>query len=105
MSSVPYNICQFLPRIAGLSLAAMQLAAEKECADVERTLYGVRGAPKRRDQGGVEYVTKLKELLFFLQSRTRPGGASAGEFAMYKPLAVALVEGGEFPPEVLKLFG
>ena len=100
----PYDFSYFLGRMIPLSYAEILLQAERECSGVERTLFGVKGGPKRREQGGVAYVEKIKAFRFFMRHGARPGGASATEFAAYQPVVKALVERGEFKPEALALF-
>lgn len=104
MSADMYDFPEFLQRMVQLPLAAILHEAEAECARVDRTLYGVRGAPKRRDEGGVEHVARLKAFMFFLQSGIKPGSASASEFAMYRPVVEALVQRGELQKEALGRF-
>ncbi len=104
MTRTYYDSHAFLHRMTALSYDAILREAESECTSVERTLSGVKGAPKRREQGGGAYVTKIKKFLFFLRSGTHQGGASPDEFQAYKPVVESLVKRGEFRAEALTLF-
>jgi hypothetical protein len=53
----------------------------------------------------MEYAGLLKEFLFFLQHRKRPGAVSSADFALFRPIADNLVAKGELDGSVLELFG
>jgi hypothetical protein len=101
MTTAQYDFRAFLERMAPLSYASILREAELECGSVERTLYVVKGAPKRRDNGGSAYVEKIRAFLFFMRYGTRPGSASDADFRAYKLVVQALVERGEFKPDAL----
>ena len=104
MTTTQYDFHAFLKRMALLSYASILHEADSECGSVERTLYGVKGAPKRREDGGSAYVEKIKAFLFYMRHGTRPGSASEADLRAYKPVVQALVERGEFKPDALDTF-
>lgn len=104
MINSPYDFHAFLQRMTKLSHIEILQEADKECALVERTLFSVKGAPKRRDQGGDAYCSQIKEFLFFMRSGKRPGSVSTTNFQVYKPVVQSLISKGELAVETLNLF-
>ena len=99
-----YDFATFLARVSELGWVEVLAEANAECGRVERESSGVRGAPKRRAEGSVAYTTKLKQLLFFLQSGTRPGGVEPSNFRLYEPLVRSLVAKRDLPDTALAHF-
>jgi len=100
---VPYDFEAFLRGIENLTYDQMIREANEHCRRAEAASTG-RGGPQQRAIGSIEYQTKIKQFLFFLQSGARPGGASASDFASYRPAIEALVKKGHYKPEILNLF-
>ena len=101
----PYDFQAFLARVSRLDLAAIVAAANEECRQVEAASFGARGAPRRRAEGSIEFATKLKQFLFFLQHCTKPGGVDANDFRSYEPLVRSLVAKGQLSDSHLKILG
>ena len=104
MTNSRYDFHGFVQRMAKLHYHEILYEADKECAAVERTLSQVKGAPKRREQGGVVYCSQIKEFLFFIQNGKRPGSASPIDFQAYKPVVESLINKGEWKAETLTQF-
>ena len=99
-----YDFSAFLLRIENLGLIEVLAEANAECGRTENASFGVRGAPKKRAEGSVAYVTQLKQFLFFLQTGTRPGGVNAPDFRLYEPVVRALVARSHLDQVFLKPF-
>lgn len=99
----PYDFGQFLEKIAGLSHAQMLHAGETECAIAEGAGTGP-GGPRQREVGCMEYAHRIRSLLWYLKTGTRPDSAGDGDFASYRPLVLALIARGDFRPEALRSF-
>ena len=100
----PYDFHAFLGSIEDLQWHEMIISATQECDRVERLSYSVKGAVKAREAGSVAYAASLKNLLFFLRTNVRPGGASDREFASYRPLVEKLVAKENLKLEALDAF-
>jgi len=87
----------FLKRMGQLPYAAMVREARAEAAQAEL----------RRTQtvNGQSYAARIKNFLWFVEERKRPGSATAEDFYAYKPIAAALVASGDFKESVLEVFG
>ena len=99
-----YDFHDFLARMAKLDYHEILRQAEAECQRVEKVSYGVRGAPRQRKFGSVQYASRIKAFLFFMRHHHRPGSASDSEFRSYRDVVKALVQKGEFKPEALYAF-
>jgi hypothetical protein len=104
MSSSPYSIARFLSSIRDENYEEMIRSADSAVQNVESRSYGVKGAPRARQQGSVEYAMALKRFLNFMGTGNRPGGITDWEFQLYRPICEALVQKGRFRPEVFKMF-
>ncbi len=100
----PYDFDAFLTRMVPLAYREMMAEAEEEVVRAERGTSGVRGAPAKRAAGATQYAARIKAFLWFMREHTKPGSASAEEFARYRRVVKALVDRGEFRPEALKVF-
>lgn len=98
-----YDFQAFLARVSHLDLAPVVAAANEECHRAEAASFSVRGAPRRRAEGSVEYTTKLRQLLFFLQHGAKPGGVDPHDFRAYEPLVRSLVAKGQLGDGYLQL--
>ena len=104
MISPTFDSEEFFRRVCEYDLAKLLKAADEECRQVENLSRG-RGGPRAREQGSMEYAALLKEFLFFLHYRKRPGAVSSADFMLFKPVCENLVAKGELQPNVLELFG
>jgi len=100
----PYDFSTFLEKIKDLDWHEMIKVANDRCESVERASSGVRGAPKRRQEGSVEFAHDLKGLLFWLGNGIKPHGLSEGQFQMLRPLCVNLIAKNQLKPEALEVF-
>jgi hypothetical protein len=96
-----YDFHDFIQRMAKLDYIDILKTANAECGHVESQLSGVRGAPQRRKEGGVEHAAKIKRFLYYMRYGDRPGGISDGEFSSYRPAVEALIAKGQFKKEAL----
>lgn len=99
----PYDLHGFIARVATDDLVSVIAAANDECRRAEVASFGVRGAPRRRAEGSVEYTTKLKQLLFLLQHGAKPGGVHPDDLRAYEPLVRSLVTKGQLGDSHLQL--
>ena len=99
----PYDFHAFISRVSHHDFAAVVAAANDECRRVEAESFGVRRAPRRRAEGSIEYTTKLKQLLFFLQHGAKPSGADANDLHAYEPLVRSLDAKGQLGDGHLQL--
>ena len=104
MEYKPYSLKRFLTEIEDLDYSEMITQAEAQVRWVESISYGRPGAVEARKQGSPEYAERIKSFLFWLRFGTRPAGIDNEEFALYRPVADALVEKGQLNPEILDLF-
>lgn len=100
----PYDFSKFLEEIKELDLHQMIKIANTRCRSLENASFGVKGAVKRRQEGSVEFVANLKELLFWLGNGIKPHGLTEGEFQMLRPLCVNLIAKNQLKPEALEVF-
>ncbi|MBK3804458.1 hypothetical protein GAY33_36100 [Azospirillum brasilense] len=101
---MPYDFREWLMAQQDLDYQGLIAAAESEVANVERGLYGVRGGPARREEGGQRYVADLKEFLYWLRHGTKPNGVSPGNWAAYREVCERLIEKQIMAPEALRPF-
>lgn len=99
-----FDFNEFLDRMATLDYHEILMQANSECGSVERISYGVKGCVRHRADGSVRYAQRIKAFLWFMRTCTRPLSADESEFQRYRGVAKALVEKGQFKPEVLDLF-
>lgn len=104
MTNAAYDFQRFLLRMATLSIGEILHEAEKECAAVEGTLARVKGAVRRRQQGGTAYCSQIKELMFFLTNGRRPGSVSPADFQAYRVVVESLIARGELSVQTISLF-
>lgn len=99
-----YDFDAFLRRMRGLDYEDIIRNAEAEATSAEGSSFLMRGAPRRRALGSVEYASRVKAFLFYLRTGSRPGSANDSEFLSYRPIVEALVAKGRFKPEALEAF-
>lgn len=99
-----FSLEHFLDEVKDLRLVQMIERAEQEVRWVESISYGVSGAVETRKEGGPEYAASIKSFLFWLRYGRRPFGASGGEYELYRPIAVELVNKKDLKPTVLDQF-
>lgn len=100
----PYNFQDFLERMARLDYHDILREADAECGRVQKVSSRVRGAPRQRKMGSLQYLQRIKEFLFFMQHGIRPATASESDFQSYRPVVETLVEKGQIKPETLEVF-
>lgn len=101
MISETYDIREFLTAMIGKGYFDILSTAEEECRIAEARSYSVRGAPQQRKLGSTKYASQIKSFLYFMRFASRPGSASAWEWAMYKSVHESLVKRGDLSPEAL----
>jgi hypothetical protein len=97
----PDDFAAFLTRVAALDFLDIAKQVNAECARAEGASYGHQ--PRKLGSTN-RYAHRIKEFLFFLQNRSRPGSASDADFARYQPVVQALVRKGQLAPEFLQEF-
>lgn len=100
----PYDFEKFIVQIKELSLHEMIFTANERCTRLEGASFGRKGAVKRRQDGSMEFVEKLKGLLFWLGNGIKPYGLDEYDFQLLKPLCVNLVAKKQLKPEALETF-
>ena len=101
---MPYDLDELLTRMVGKDYLDILREAEQEANAVERGLHGLRGAPKRREQGGGVYLNKIGQFLFFMRHGIKPLGVYEEDFQRYMPIIQSLVDRGQMKPEALDIF-
>jgi len=104
MSMSPYDFADFIEHVKDKDFVDILETAERDCAATERASYVVKGARKARELGSTPYVKSLKDFLWFMRTQSKPIGASAYDFQLYKKVAEKLVSKGQWAPGALKLF-
>ncbi len=99
-----YDFSKFLDEIKDLDLYEMIKMASERCRILEEASFGVKGAVKRRQEGSVEFIANIKELLFWLGNGIKPAGLSDVEFQKFRPLCMNLIAKKQFKPEALVVF-
>lgn len=99
-----YDFSTFLEKIKDLDRHEMIRVANEHCRILEEASFGVKGAVKRRQEGSVEFVAKLKELLFWLGNGIKPHSLREDEFQRLRPLCVNLIAKNQLKPEALEVF-
>lgn len=100
-----YDFSAFMARMAELDYHEILHEADAEIGRIERLSYGVKGAPRHREMGSVEYASRIRAFLFYMRHGTRPGSARNSEFISYRQVVEALVRKRQFRAEALDDFG
>ncbi len=104
MISGSYDFGKFLERVKDKDYLEILRLAIQEAEYLEPLLYRVRGAVKRREMGGCEYVAQLKEFIYFMRTGTKPMGVNNRSFLLYLPVCESLISKGQLKPSILDLF-
>lgn len=104
MISGSYDFGKFMERVKDKDYLEILRLAIQEADYLEPLLYRVRGAVKRREMGGCEYVARLKEFIFFMRFGIKPSGVPDWAFRLYRPICENLISKGQLKPSILDLF-
>lgn len=104
MISESYNFAEFLAAMIGKQYEDILSAGEDEIRIAAARGRNVKGAPKERQRGSIEYAARIKSFLYFMRYASRPDSASDLEFALYRPVCESLIKLGRFDAKILDLF-
>jgi hypothetical protein len=99
-----YDFDAFIERVKFLDLHEIIMKASGACGSAERESYDRPGAVNARESGSVTFASRLKDLLFFLNTGALPNTNFSSDNQIYKEIAESLVAKGQLKKEVLDLF-
>ena len=97
-----YDFDEFLDKTKDMSWKEIIVFGDQEVKKADRASHG-RGGTVATEAGSLEYAEKIRKFLFFLQHGRRAGGSDE-DFEKYKKVVEALVNKGNFQPEILDSF-
>jgi len=100
----PYSFSDFIKRIKDLEYDKILIRAIGEHNSVKKKSYSTPGAIEARKRGSENYITELGQFIYWLRTGTKPAGVSYSNFLLYKEVAKALVEKGQFKQNALENF-
>ena len=98
-----YDFDAFIQRVKMLNYDEIIIKASAACSGAENASFDRPGAVQARESGSLDFVSRLKDLLFFLRSGALPNSLSM-DCRVYKEIAELLVAKGQFKKEILDLF-
>jgi hypothetical protein len=99
-----YDFKRFIDQVKDKDYPEIVKYAEAELGRVEHSSRGVRGAPRRRELGSLEYADKVGQFLFFMRRHIIPDDVDEFDRQLYRVVVEQLVNKGQLKPEVLDVF-
>jgi hypothetical protein len=99
-----FDFPDFIERVVNMGHHEMIHAAEAEAYAAEMISSGIKASVKNSRAGSPQYVRRLKKFLFFLNYGRIPHRADAFDVSLYKKVAQALVDKGDFDKSALDIF-
>ena len=101
MAEDSFSFQDFAVTLGTKSLVEMLVDINYEIRRVESRLSGMRGAPRRRREGGPAYLHKLKSALNFLFTFRLPSSLTPNDLNALRPALLACAARGELPATLL----
>ena len=84
MISVNCDIREFISELENKDFFEMIYLLDKEATDAERQLYNPKSEMSEKQICGPEYVSNLKNLIFYLRYGAKPRGLRKEDLSLFK---------------------